>query len=81
MERTSPAVNVDGRTLHEYLSWACRELGLDLEFEGEAETVARTAVLRGSIDSEPSVALRQRLATAAFTYRIEEGVIYVSDMP
>lgn len=79
--RTSPAVDVDGRTLHEYLIWACRELGLALAFEGEAEQVARNAILRGSIDTEPSVALRQRLATAAFSYRVDEGVMYVSETP
>ena len=81
LERTSPAVDVDGRSLHEFLQWASRELGLAIQFEGNAEQVAQGAILVGSIDSEPSVALRQRLATAAFSYRIEKGVIYVSHSP
>lgn len=77
--RTSPAVDVDGRSLLEFLAWATRELGYTLVFEGDAERVAGEAVLRGAVDTEPAVALRQRLATAAFTYRIDEGVVYVSD--
>lgn len=81
LERTSPAVDVDGRSLHEFLQWASRELGLLVQYEGAAEQVAADAILVGSIDSEPSVALRQRLATAAFSYRIDEGVIYVSQSP
>jgi hypothetical protein len=78
---TSPAADVDGKTLHEFLLWACREMGLDLRFEGRAEQVARGAILRGRIDTEPAEALRQRLATAALEWRIDEGVIYVSDNP
>ena len=81
LERTAPAIDVDGRSLHEFLLWVSRELGLDLQFEGAAEAVARKAILRGSIDAEPTAALRQRLATAAFSYRIDEGVIYVSKIP
>ena len=78
---TTPAVDVDGRGLHEFLEWASRELGLKLEFEGNAEAVARDAVLRGSIDSHPADALRMRLASAALSWRIEEGVVYVGNEP
>lgn len=76
--RTSPEVDVDGRSLREFMAWATRELGLELVFEDGAEQIAADAVLRGSVDAEPEVALRQRLATAAFTYRIDGGVIYVN---
>lgn len=79
IERTSPAVNVDGRSVHEFLLWASRELGLALVFEGTAEDVARGANLFGTIDTRPSIALGQGLDMAAFSYRIDEGVIYVSD--
>jgi len=78
VSRTSPATNVDGKTLHEYLLWACRELGLELEYEGEAEHVARLAKLKGAINSEPAEAMKHRMATAALESRIDEGVIYVS---
>lgn len=77
--RTTPAVDVDGRTLHEFLLWAAREMGLELRFEGDAEAVARVAILRGTIDTEPADALRLRLATAALEWRIEGGVIYITD--
>ena len=53
-------------------------MGLRLEFEGDAEDVAREAILRGSIDIELSEALRLRLASAALAARIDAGVIYVS---
>lgn len=77
--RTTPAADVDGKSLHEFLSWVCREMGLELRFEGQAEAIARDAVLKGTIDTEPAEALRLRLATAALDWRIDEGVIYISD--
>lgn len=81
IHRTAPAANIDGKTLHEFLTWVCREMGLELEFEGQAESVAREAILKGTIDTEPAEALRLRLATAALDWRIDEGVIYISDKP
>lgn len=77
--RTSPAADVNGKSLQQFLGWACRELGLELAFEGQAGRVAQDAILRGTIDIEPADALRLRLASAALTYRIDEGVLYVSD--
>ncbi len=77
--RTAPSADVDGKTLHEFLVWASRELGLELHFEGEAERVAHEAILRGNIDTGPEDALRLRLASAALGWRIEEGVIYITD--
>ena len=77
--RRTPAADVDGKTLHEFLVWACRETGLRLQFEGNAEAVARDTVLRGRIDAEPAEALRLRLATTALKWRIEEGVIHITD--
>lgn len=77
--RMAPAMVVDGRPLIDFLRWASRELGLTLAFEGGAEAVAQQAILRGSIDKEPSEALRLRLASAALAWRIDEGVIYISN--
>ncbi|MCG8369143.1 MAG: FecR family protein [Proteobacteria bacterium] len=79
IERTTPAADVDGRTLHEFLVWVSRELGLGLRFEGDAETIAHDAILRGRIDAGPSEALGLRVATAALSWRIEEGVVYISN--
>ncbi|MBT8092183.1 MAG: FecR family protein [Gammaproteobacteria bacterium] len=77
--RMAPAVVVDGRPLIDFLQWASRELGLTVEFQGGAEAVAQQAILRGSIDKEPSEALRLRLASAALAWRIDGGVIYISN--
>ena len=79
VSRTTPAADVDGKTLHEFLTWACREMGLELEFEGSSEAVARQAVLKGRIDTAPADAIRLRLATADLQSHIEGGVIYISD--
>ena len=77
--KTTPVVDVDGKSLHEFLVWVSRELGLELRFEGQSESIAQQAVLKGNIDAEPSEALRLRLATAALDWRIQEGVIYITD--
>lgn len=77
--RTSPPVDVDGKTIRLFLDWACRELGLELEIEGQAARDALDELLIGTIDMEPSKALRLRLATAGLDYDIEEGVLIVGD--
>jgi hypothetical protein len=77
--RTTPPADVDGKTLHEFLTWVCREMGLELRFEGQAERIAHDAILKGRIDTVPAEALRLRLATAALSFRIEGDVIYISN--
>ncbi len=77
--RTTPAADFNGRSIREFLDWASRELGLQLEFEGHAEGIAAQEKLFDTIDSEPAEALRLRLAISGFSYRIEGDVLYVSD--
>jgi ferric-dicitrate binding protein FerR (iron transport regulator) len=79
LARTTPPVEVDGKSLHEFLTWVCREMGLELRFEGQAERIAHEAILKGRIDTIPAEALRLRLATAALEWRIEGDVIYISN--
>ncbi|MGI9237053.1 MAG: FecR family protein [Woeseiaceae bacterium] len=80
VSRTSPVTDVEGKSLHEFLLWACRETGLELRYEGDAEQVARhEAILKGKIDAEPMDALRLRLDSAALEWSIVEGVIVVND--
>ena len=79
LEDTTPVVEIGGHSLYEFLGWVSREMGLGLVFRGDAEAVAREAILRGEIDARPADALRVRLASAALSWRIEEGVIYVGD--
>lgn len=80
VSRTSPAIDVEGRTFHDLLEWVSRETGLAIEYEGRAEQVARQeAILKGTIDKEPLEALRSWSRTSALKSRIVEGVIIVSD--
>lgn len=79
LNRTTPAADFEGKSLFEFLTWVSREMGLELEFEGQAEADAHDAILKGRIDMEPAEALRLRLATAGYDWRIDEGVIYISD--
>ena len=81
VNRTTPPVEVEGWSMYEFLVWACRELGLELRFEGDAEAEARKAELKGTIDIQPADALRLRLASAALDWRIDEGVIYIQKGP
>lgn len=78
--RTSPPVDMDGRTTRELLEWASREMGLELRLEGEAERRAQKRI-NGTLDSEPAKALRQWLPGVDLQYHIEEGVIIVSVIP
>ncbi len=78
--RTSPIIDVDGRTLHAFLIWVGRELGRDIEYADAAvETMARQALLVGRVDREPAEELRLRMLTVALDWRYLEGVIYVSN--
>lgn len=78
--RTSPVTEVDGRSLHEFLLWACRETGLEFHYEGNAEQIARhEAFLKGAIYTEPLEALKLRLESAGLEWAIVDGAIYVSD--
>lgn len=62
------------------LEWVCRELGLELAFVGDTvEQAVRAKLLIGRVDAKPDAALRMYMATTAFEWRIEQGVMYVSD--
>jgi len=77
---TSPPINVDGRSAHEFLQWAGRELGQDIVYTSAAvEQELKNALLRGDIDSAPADALKMRMATADIAWRVEEGTIYVGE--
>ncbi len=80
VSRTAPMTDVEGKSLHEFLLWACRETGLEYHYEGGAEQIARyEAVLRGHIDTEPLQALKLRVESAGLEWAIVDGAIYVSD--
>ena len=78
--QTSPTIDVGGKTVHAFLMWAARELGMSIEYADAAvERVAHQAVLEGRVDMDPAEALRLRMLTAALDWRYVGGVIYVSD--
>ncbi len=81
IEATSPAANLDGRSVFEFLSWVCRETGLRLKFDGDAaEQLARSAQLRGTVDTEPRNALRLYAGSVDLDWRIEGGYLYVNEI-
>lgn len=77
--RTSPPVDVDGKSIDQFLVWVSRELGLDVEYATDAAAqIAREEKLLGRVDREPGTALRLRMATTALHHCVDGGVIYVS---
>lgn len=79
VELAAPVVDVDRHSIHDFLLWVSRETGLDLEFENLAvEQDAQDEELRGSVNTEPREALRQRLLTTDFRSSIDEGVLTIS---
>jgi hypothetical protein len=77
---TSPPINVDGKSAHEFLLWAGRELGREVVYSNAVvEQELRKAKLHGDINSAPADALKMRMATADIAWRVEEGAIYVGE--
>lgn len=80
VNRVSPAVNVDGQSVHAFLTWVGREMGMSVEYGTvEVAQTAQRAILEGRVESEPAEALRMRMLTAALDWRFDGGVIYVSE--
>jgi ferric-dicitrate binding protein FerR (iron transport regulator) len=76
---TTPAIDIDGRPLAQFLSWAGRELGREVVF-ATPEVAAESAaiVVHGSIAGlTPAEALDAVLATTSVRGRLEEGRILV----
>ena len=78
--RTSPTINVAGKSVHAFLQWVGRELGMSVEYaNSNVEAVAHEALLEGHVDTDPTEALRLRMLTAALDWQYLEGVIYVGN--
>ena len=76
---TTPAIDIEGRPLAEFLSWAGRELGREVVF-ATPEVAEETAaiVVHGSIEGlTPTQALDAVLATTSVRGSLEEGRIVV----
>ena len=80
VEKSSPAVNLHGRLIHEALEWVSRESGRSIQYaSAEAEALARTVTLKGDFDFEPSLALEIFMMTVDLNARQEGEVIVVSE--
>ena len=78
IEPMSPAANVDGRSLHEFLGWVSHETGLALRFANDdVESSAIDEVLVGTVDTDPTSALRIWMLGSDLNWRIESGEIFV----
>jgi hypothetical protein len=81
VERTAPGVDVDGRSVDEFLAMISRETGLQIVYESAAaEELAHKGVLKGNVDMEPRDELAFRMSGEDLGYRIDGGTIYVSSI-
>jgi ferric-dicitrate binding protein FerR (iron transport regulator) len=79
-EAVAPSVDVDKRSVHEFLTWVSRETGLQLRYEdATAESAAHIITLTGMVRIPPRDALDFWLPTVGVDWRIEGGMIVVSD--
>jgi ferric-dicitrate binding protein FerR (iron transport regulator) len=79
----APQFNTDGRSLFDFLQWASRELGRQLEFaDPRAEQIARRTILHGSIQGDGVLeSLSTVLQTTSLTYEIQAGAVRVHSSP
>lgn len=79
----APQFNTDGRSLFDFLQWASRELGRQLEFaDPRAEQIARRTILHGSIQADGVLeSLSTVLQTTSLTYEIQAGAVRVHSSP
>jgi len=79
VEATSPAIDVDGGTVAEFLAAIGREIGLQVLYVSPiAEQMAHNGVLKGNVNMDPRAELAFRMSGEDLGYRIDGGVIYVS---
>lgn len=82
VEAVSPAISVDGMSVYDFLQWVGRETGHVVRFgSASAELLARTTLLKGSVNAGPRAELRLRMMTVDLDARFDgEGrAIFVTD--
>lgn len=80
-ESITPEFNLDGRTMADFLDWVSRESGRPLQFtNSSAEILARSTVLKGSVDLEPMRALVVMLQTSDLVLQSSDQAIII-DLP
>ena len=79
VEATAPNIDVDGMSTWDFLHWVGRETGHRIEFtSADAERVARSGTLRGSVNADPMTELRIRMLGEDLAYSVASGIITVS---
>lgn len=79
IEATAPTVQVDGRTVDEFLNWVGREMGLQVVYDSAAaKDKAQNGILKGNVDMIPRDELSFRMSGEDLNYRIDGGTIKVS---
>jgi ferric-dicitrate binding protein FerR (iron transport regulator) len=75
----APAYDIEDRSLLDFLRWASRESGLELDFEdNELRMAAMRTDLHGSIqDLEPTEAIGAVLSTTTFKYRFDGNQLVI----
>lgn len=80
VEQTSPVAVLDGRSLHEFLAWVSYETGMALEYaSADIEVGAKNNILRGTVDTDPSSALRVWMLGNDLEWEIVDGVIHIGN--
>jgi hypothetical protein len=82
VEETAPSVNLDGRSVNEFLGWVSRETGLSLSYESAgARSYAEREILNGTLETGPRQALEIWMLGTDLEWRIgDDGVIYVQEV-
>jgi len=77
----TPVFDMTNKSLLDFLKWAARETGRDLQFESdESRMFAMRTDVHGSIDGlTPDEALEAILATTTVRYRIEEDKVVIEN--
>lgn len=80
----APGIDVDGRTLHSFLEWACRETGWRLRYADEAlaRSAAAEIILSGNIeDLTPDEAVSVMVQASGLDSRVEDGTLWITRNP
>ncbi|MGI9204260.1 MAG: FecR family protein [Woeseiaceae bacterium] len=80
-EQLSPDINVEGRSIFDFLRWVSHETGLGIEFESPAvEDAVKTDTLKGLVNVNPTDALRIWMMGVDLDWKIENGVIRIGSI-
>ena len=80
IEQTAPVAVLDGRSLHDFLGWVSHETGMTVQFASDdIEADTKKDLLRGTVDTDATSALRIWMLGNDLQWKIEDGVIFIDD--